>query len=196
MDSWVWPVLLFALGIGLAFLELFFPSAGVLTFLCAGSLVAAIILGLQESHGGPYLGVGLFVLTVVGGPVTVVLALKYWPHTAIGRRVLLGVPESGDEILPTNPQKEYIKSLVGQVVQTKCKMLPAGAVIIDGRVVDAISEGMPIDEGKMVRVVEVRANRVVVRPLSDEETTDDAEDPLRRAIDSIADDPFDEDTPN
>jgi hypothetical protein len=71
-------------------------------------------------------------------------------------------------------------------------MLPAGAIILDGRTVDAVSEGMPIEAGQMVRVVEVRANRVVVRPLDDEIPSASAEDPLRRPIDSVAPDPFHE----
>ena len=45
------------------------------------------------------------------------------------------------------------------------------------------------------RVVEVRANRVVVRPLTDETPSPSAKDPLRRPIDSIADDPFEEEPP-
>ena len=192
MDPWVWPILLLALGTGLAFLELCFPSAGVLSFLAASAILGAIIMGFMA---GTVLGVVILGVAVIGGPTFVVLAVKYWPNTAIGRRVLLGVPDSGDDVLPKDPQKEYLKSLIGQVVQTKCKMLPAGAIIIDGRTVDAVSEGMPIEAGCRVRVIEVRANRVVVRPLGDEIPSPDAEDPLRRPIDVVSPDPFEEEPP-
>jgi membrane-bound serine protease (ClpP class) len=177
---------------GLAVLELCFPSAGVLSFLAASAVLGAIIMGFMA---GTVLGVVVLGVAVIGGPTFVVLAVKYWPNTAIGRRILLGVPASGDDVLPKDPQKEYLKSLIGQVVQTKCKMLPGGAVVVDGRTVDAVSEGMPIGSGEMVRVVEVRANRVVVRPLTDETPSPSAPDPLRRPIDAIADDPFEEEPP-
>jgi hypothetical protein len=100
-------------------------------------------------------------------------------------------PKSED-ILPEDPHIDRLKSLVGQVAQTRCKMRPAGAITIDGRTVDAVSEGMPIEAGQRVRVIEVRANRVVVRPLDEEAPSAFAEDPLRRPIESVTPDPFEE----
>jgi len=189
IEPWVWSVLLLVLGMGLAVLEVFFPSAGVLGFLSACSILAAIILGFRE--GNSLIGFIVLTVAIVGMPTVLVLAFKFWPKTAMGRKVLLTAPTS-EEVMPEDPQMDLLKSCVGQVGQTKCKMLPAGAIIIDGRTVDAISEGMPIEAGKPVRVLEVRANRVVVRPLDEEEPSPTAEDPLRRPIDSIAPDPFDE----
>jgi hypothetical protein len=43
-------------------------------------------------------------------------------------------------------------------------MLPSGSVLIDGQLVDAVSQGLAIDPGEPVIVVEVRGNRVMVRP--------------------------------
>ncbi len=188
MDPWVWAVLLLVFGMGLAILEIFFPSAGVLGFLAASSILAAIIMGFRH---GPLVGFVVLTVAIVGLPVVVILALKYWPKTAMGRKVLLLAPDS-DDVLPEDPRRDHLKSLVGRVAQTKCKMLPGGAITIDGRTVDALSEGMPIEAGQPVRVIEVRANRVVVRPLEDETPSPAAEDPLRRPIDSVAPDPFDE----
>jgi membrane-bound serine protease (ClpP class) len=119
----------------------------------------------------------------------VILALKWLPRTAMGRRVLLTAPKSED-VLPEDQRREWLRSRVGQVAVAKCKMLPAGAIILDGRTVDAVSEGMPIEAGQKVRVIEVRGNRVVVRAIEEETPTASAEDPLRRPIDSVAPDPF------
>ena len=41
MEPWIWAVLLLVLGIGLAILEIFFASAGILAFLAAAAMVAA-----------------------------------------------------------------------------------------------------------------------------------------------------------
>jgi len=189
IEPWVWSVLLLVLGMGLAALEIFFPSAGVLGFLSACSILAAIILGFRE--GSSLIGFVILTVAIVGLPTVVVLAFKFWPKTAMGRRMLLNAPTSED-VMPEDPQMSLLKSLVGQIGKTKCKMLPAGAIVIDGRTVDAISEGMPIEADKPVRVLQVRANRVVVRPLDDEMPSPTADDPLRRPIESIAPDPFDE----
>jgi len=188
MDPWVWAVLLLVLGMGLAVLEIFFPSAGLLGFLAASSVLGAIIMGFQQ---GTTTGFGILLAAVVGGPTVIVLGLKYWPKTAIGRRVLLMSPRS-EEVLPEDPHVTFMKTLIGQVGRARCKMLPSGAITVKGRTVDAVSEGVPIAEGQLVRVIEFRGNRVVVRPVEEETPDEAAEDPLRRPIDSIASDPFDE----
>ena len=185
---WVWAILLLVLGLGLAILEIFFPSAGILSFLSASAILSAIIVGFWQ---GPATGIAILLVAVVGLPAVVILAFKWWPKTAVGRRMLLMSPRSED-VLPDDPRMDHLKSLVGQVGRAKCKMLPGGAIVIDGRTVDAVSEGMPIKAGQPVRVLEVRANRVVVRPLEEETPSPSAEDPLRRPIDSVAPDPFEE----
>jgi membrane-bound ClpP family serine protease len=190
MDPWIWAVLLLSLGLGLAVLEVFIPSGGILGFLACSSVVAGIVLGFRQEEPW-WVGPAILVGAVAGLPTVVVMAFKYLPKTAMGRRVLLMAPKSED-ILPEDPRMKRLKGLVGQVARTKCKMLPAGAITIDGRTVDAISEGMPIEAGQMVRVIEVRANRVVVRPLDEEVPSESAEDPLRRPIDAVAPDPFEE----
>lgn len=193
MDPWAWAILLLVLGLALAILEVFFPSGGILGVLTIASMVAAIVMAFRS---GPAVGLGILGSALIGLPVVVVLALKYWPNTAIGRRVILTAPES-DAVLPTNPRRQLLKSLVGKTGKTRSKMVPSGAVIVDGRTVDAVSDGEYIDVGQKIRVVQVQGNRVVVRLLEpDEQAEPDptSEDPLARPIDSIAQDPFEEDT--
>ena len=186
MDPWVWAVMLLVMGLGLAILEVFFPSGGILGFLATCSILGAIVMGFTQ---GSVVGFAVLTASIVGLPVMVVLAFQYWPKTAVGRRVLLMSPRS-DEVLPHDAETDRLKGLVGQTGETRCKMLPAGAIVVEGRTIDAVSEGMPIEEGQRVRIIEVRANRVVVRPVEDEEPSDTTDDPLRRPIDSVAPDPF------
>ena len=81
--------------------------------------------------------------------------------------------------------------MVGKVGQAKSLMMPSGAVEIEGRVIDALSEGLPIEAGSRVKVVEVRGSRVVVRPTT-EATSHRSDDPLSQPIESIGVDPFDD----
>jgi membrane-bound serine protease (ClpP class) len=184
----VWAILLLVLGLGLAILEIFFPSAGILGFLAASSILGAIIMAFRQ---GPEVGLAVLAVAILGLPSVVILALKWWPKTPMGRKVMLMSPRSED-VLPDDPQRDRLKGLIGQVGRAKCKMLPSGAISIDGRTIDAVSEGIPIEPGQAVRVIEVRANRVVVRPVEGETPSPKAEDPLRRPIDAVAPDPFEE----
>jgi len=188
MEPWAWAILLLGFGMGLAVLEVFFPSGGILAFLTVCSVAGSVWMGFRS---GAAAGFGVLATAVIGLPVIVILALRWWPETAMGRRILLKVLTSED-VLPHSPKQESLKSLVGQVGQAKSKMLPSGAVSIDGRTIDAVSEGMPVEPGQHVRVVEVRGNRVMVRLIDDESPSETDANPLSRPIDSLGLDPFDE----
>ena len=183
MDPWVWAVLLLVLGAGLAIMEVFFPSAGILGFLSATALLAAVAMGFSQN---PLTGIIILSGVVVGLPVVIVLAFKYWPKTAMGRRVLLMAPKSED-VLPDDPEKELLKGLIGRTGRAKSKLLLSGVITIDGRTVDAVGESMPIEVGQTVRVVQLRGHRVVVRPVDEESPAALPADPLQQTYD----DPFD-----
>lgn len=184
---WLWAILLLILGLILLVMEVFFPSAGILAFLASASLVGAIILGFLQGTG---VGLSILFITPLGIIVFLVLAFKYWPKTVMGQKMMLNARPSND-VLPDDPEKEFLKSLVGRVGKTKCKMLPSGVISIDGRKVDAVSEGMPIELNEEVRVIQVKGKRVVVRPLDDDAPTPNANNPLRRPIEELIEDPFD-----
>jgi membrane-bound ClpP family serine protease len=189
MDPWVWAAMLLALGLGLAVLEVFFPSAGVLGFLSAAAMLGAILMGFQQGMGT---GVGILAVVVIGVPIIVIVAFKVWPHTSMGKQVLLQAP-SAEDVLPGDADdRRRLKGLIGQIGRARCKMLPGGVVDIDGRSVDAVSEGVAIEAGRAVRVMKVQGTRVVVRPIEDEVPAAGAENPLERPIDSIVADPFSE----
>lgn len=183
VDPWIWAVLLLVVGTGLAVLEIFFPSAGILGFLSAIAVLAAIVMGFYQS---PIVGVLVLLGAIVGLPTVIVLGFKYWPKTAMGRRVLLGAPTAKD-VLPEDPDKELLKGLVGRVGRAKSKLLLSGVIVVDGHTIDAESESLPVEVGQSVRVVQVRGRTVVVRPIEDEPAAAPPVDPLQRTYD----DPFD-----
>ena len=189
--SWLalWAILLLMLGLGLAVMEVFIPSGGILSFLSICSIVAAITLGFMD--GRPWVGFAILTMAVFGLPGALILALRWWPKTPMGRRMLLRAP-SDDEVLPDGPRQRKLKELVGRLGVAKSKMLPSGLVTIDGRKVNAISEGMPIDAGVRVRVLDVHGNRVVVRPVDEESAAQQDSDPFSEPIDSLGADPFEE----
>jgi membrane-bound serine protease (ClpP class) len=187
VEPWIWAILLLFLGLVLLVMEIFFPSAGILAFLAAASLIGAIIFGFQQ---GTVTGIVFLVVTPVGMVTFLVLAFKLWPKTSFGRRMMLDTPPSS-AVQPDDPEKEFLKSLIGRIGKTKCKMLPSGIISIDGRKIDAVSEGMPIEVNQEVRVVQVRGKRVVVRPMDEDAPSPNAANPLRRPIEELIEDPFD-----
>jgi membrane-bound serine protease (ClpP class) len=182
MDPLVWSVLLLFLGLALVCVEVFVPSGGMLGFLAILSLMTGIILAFY--HRGAEVGFLFLTVTAVAVPAALVLAFRYWPKTPMGRRLLLDVP-SGEEVLPDSPRRQQLKQLVGKVGVAKSLMMPSGAVTIEGHTIDALSEGIPIDAGQRVRVIEVRGTRVLVRPLDDSEPATAGDDVLSQPIETL-----------
>ena len=188
IEPWLWAIVLIILGIGLAVLELFVPSGGVLGFLSLASIAAGMVAGFMA---GPVIGLVILIAVMIVLPGGLALAVKWWPQTPIGRRILLRVAR-GDDVLPDNPYRRSLREMVGKVGVAKSKMLPSGAILIDGRTVDAYSEGVPIDPGQRVVVLAVQGTRVLVRPVDEDEqaATEGGDGELSTPIDAIGPDPF------
>jgi len=186
IEPWVWAVILLLLGLVLAVGDIFLPSGGILAFLALCAIVGAIVMAFMESS---VLGLAVLTGALIGLPVVVVLALYLWPKTSFGKRILLHVPTSED-VLPENSPRKALEELVGRVGRAKSKMLPSGIILIDNQAYDATSEGLPIEPGQRVRVIEVRGNRIVVEALGEEPPSETDVDPLARPIDWDPTDPF------
>jgi membrane-bound ClpP family serine protease len=161
LDPITWAILLLLIGCGLVVMEVFVPSGGILGFLSAVAIVASIVMAFRHDST---VGMGFIVVTLLAVPTLLALAFKFWPMTPMGKAFLGELPDE-DEVKPHDPRRE----LVGRVGIAKSKMLPSGSISIDGRLLDAMSQGQAIDAGQPVVVVEVRANRVVVRPADAQE---------------------------
>jgi membrane-bound ClpP family serine protease len=175
-----WAALLLFLGLVLVIVEVFIPSGGILGFLSLAALVGGIAMAFY--HSGAEIGFLFLAITAVAVPTALALAFRWWPKTPMGRRLLLKVPSS-EEVLPDSPQRRTLRKMVGKLGVAKTVMLPSGAVVIDGQTIDALSEGMSIEAGQRVRVIEVRGNRVLVRPAEDEPAKGD--DVLSQPIESL-----------
>lgn len=188
LDPLAWAAILMLIGLALAILEIFVPSGGVIGFLSILSVLSAIGLAFYR---GPWYGVSFLGVAVVALPAVLITALHWWPETTMGRRILLKVPTS-DEVLPDFDDRRSLKNLLGRVGEARSLMLPSGAVVIDGRSYDALSEGIAIEKGQWVQVVEVRGTRIVVRPTDRPPSSPSPDDPLSQPIDTLGIDSLDD----
>ena len=175
--------------IGLLFLfyvllvgEFFLPTGGLMGIGAVVTAIAAIAVAFTHSATA-----GLAMLTVIAAttPVIFLAAVRVWPHTPIGRRILNRRPGEIDggprrTLADGTPMTE----LVGQTGAAATDLLPSGQVTIGSRKLNAVSTGMAIDKGTRVVVVKVIAGKVQVRPadVGDRETDDD---PVPRSPESL-----------
>ncbi len=162
IDPIAWAAVLVLIGCALVVLEVFIPSGGLISFLAVVALVGGIAMAFRQNAAT---GMVFMVVTVIAVPTVVGLAFKYWPQTPMGKAFLGELADEG-EWVPEDPRRD----LIGRVGTASSRMLPSGGVQIDGKMIDAISQGMAIEPGQAVVVVEVKGNRVVVRLADPEET--------------------------
>jgi membrane-bound serine protease (ClpP class) len=152
--------------------------------LLALALVAAGVLLLAAEFVLPTGGLLLLAGIVAwGGAVLVVLANGSQTEAAVAVLALaVGLPAAGAvvgwgyrkfarRVGPTplsatafdTPEQAELATLKGRFGTTVTPMRPSGAVQIDGKRVDAQTEGLMLDAGTPVKCVDVRAGRVIVR---------------------------------
>jgi len=183
-------MLLMATGLALVILEVFVPSGGMLGLLSAMALTGSIVLAFYNR--GVEVGLVFLLIAAIGAPAVLIGAFRWWPYTPMGRRILLQIPTQ-EEVMPDTPRRRALRQMVGKVGVAKTLMLPSGAVVIEGTTVDALSEGMPIEAGQKVLVVEVRGNVVLVRPYEGQvpSKAQQPDDVLSQPIESLGLDPLD-----
>lgn len=156
---------LVGVGFLLLFLEIFVPS-GVLGIIAIGVMTTGVVLAFVESV---LFGVILLLVLLVAVPVLIWKLLKVLPRTKIGKMLLLEGPK-GHEDVATKPEKE-LQKLAGKRGMTVSKLRPVGIAEIEGKRYQVVSEGMIIDAGTEVEVIDVSSNRLMVRPVRKDDET-------------------------
>lgn len=185
----LWATMLMLVGLVLVILEIFVPSGGIIAFLAACSILASIIMAFTFK---PVAGMGFLLIACIAVPLSLALAFRFLPDTPVGKRLIPNIP-TAEEVMPDNELRRFLRQVVGKTGRAKSKMLPSGAVEIEDHIVDAVSEGVPIEPGQLVRVLEVRGSYVVVRPLDEtEQAKQEPDDVLSQPINTLGLDPFED----
>ncbi len=194
LDALFWSIILLVVGIGLIAMELFIPSGGVLSVLAGVAVIGSIMVAFS---GGVTSGLIVLAGTLILLPLILAAAVRWWPYTPLGRLMVLHTPPPLPDGTADTPEHQELQALVGRDGVAKTKLLPSGAVRIEGRTYDALSEGTAIDEGQPVRVKAVRANRIVVaavlpdQPTSRSEQSDILDEPAENlGLESLQDPPW------
>lgn len=167
-----WIVITLVAGIVLIALEIFvIPGFGI----CGIAGIAAVIVALcaaimpLSSYDGEELPLGFFVrpLAVVCIGIAAAVALVGWLTSRHGPKFFR---RHSELLLTQDIKKGYIgvdmgpAEYVGKKAKTMTDMRPAGKIIIDGDVFDAVSTGPFIEADRHVRVVRYENAQLYVEP--------------------------------
>ncbi len=141
-----------AVTLALVVAEFFLPSGGILMIAAVAAAGSAIFIAYSASGTLAMVVAGTQILTV---PILLSAMVRLWPKTAIGRQ-MLNLPSD------RSPPPPPAGSMVGRCGTAATGLMPAGAVLIDGRRIDALSVDGPIDAGQPIRVVNDAGGRIRV----------------------------------
>ena len=119
MDAIYWSILFMGLGLFIVLMELFIPSAGILTLLAGACFIASVVAGFFASWTAGFV---MLILIVILIPLLLMGMIKIWPKTPIGRRILIEPTSDPDAVVPE--WEPGIQDLVGQLGVAQTKMLP------------------------------------------------------------------------
>jgi membrane-bound ClpP family serine protease len=132
--------------------EVILPTHGILGVFGIGSAVAAIVVTLRQN---PWAGLGLTIALAAASPLIWSAALRIWPRTWMGRKIMLPPVQS-------NPPPPPV--CVGAEGIALGDLRPMGVCEFpDGTRVEATSEHGIVESGRAVKVIALVNNRPVVR---------------------------------
>ena len=149
-----WVILLFVAGVILIFAEFLLPSGlsgGAGTLMILGS----VTLGLYHFPDQAVWIIGGETFGVMLGIAMGIFALS----KGMGKTLMLDTTQAAED---GYVNVETDTALIGATGETMTALRPAGTILVDGKRIDAVSDGTFIDEHANVRVIEVNGNRVVV----------------------------------
>jgi len=155
-------LVLILVGVVLLVAELFVPSFGVLTALGVAAIVVGLALTFLYGDSTTALLTMLAVFLLV--PVLMIGAFQVWQRSPLSRKLIKSGPDD-DATMANMPVNVELEQLRGRYGKTVSSLRPSGVVDFDGRRIDVLSEGMLVEPDTWVRCIEVKAGRVIVRPV-------------------------------
>ena len=137
--------------------EIYLPGGvvGVIGFM---ALVGAMVMGFAAF--GPYLGFIVAVLIIVLTGLILIVWVRYFPKTGMGRKMTL---EKDGKANKAAVDYRTLLDLEGEAVSD---LRPAGIALIAGQRVDVVADGSYIPAHMKIKVTTVEGNRIMVRELS------------------------------
>jgi len=155
-----YAIILLAVGIALAMLEVLVPSGGVLGIMSTAAIITALVLAFREDTAT---GVTFLVIVVVFVPVVIVVGLKIFPKTPVGKRLILAPSvESENQRGSAGVAEENYAHLMNKIGKTVTPLRPSGIAEIDGQRYSVVADGELIDDETEIVVVKIEGNNIVV----------------------------------
>ena len=141
-----------------------FGAAGILGILAILASLVLSLIGTGDSLTFIVEAAGRVVFSLLFALLASLVLLRFLPQLPFGRRLILARGLASDQGYVSAPEGDA--RLLGRKGRALSPLHPAGIAEIDGRRVDVVSEGEPIDTDQPLEVTRVDGNRIVVRQIT------------------------------
>lgn len=150
-----WAAALFIGGIVLLLIEATMPGFGIFGLSGIGLVVVSIIFAAPDPRRG-FISLSVALATAV---VATPIMFKIFGRSRILERLVLVQSETVDQGYVSARGTD---ALMGAVGKTVTPMRPSGTILVDGRRLDALSEGGYLQPGTAVRIIQVEGSKIIV----------------------------------
>ena len=159
----VWGLVLLTVALVLVFVEVLVPSGGLIGLVAAACAVGGVVcITFENTVAGLIASLGVVAAT----PFLIAFALKIWPNTPLGRRLILGADSAPSETAEST-EASTPSVQVGARGKAVTPLRPVGTCLINGQRIECLGDGTILDAGVEVEVIDVDGNEVHVRPVRD-----------------------------
>jgi len=152
-----WPaIFLFVFGIIFILVEAFMPGFGIFGIVGLTAVIISIVLAAASTNLGIYMLLISFVIAGIAG----YLAFKYFQRKGTLKRFILSESATREAGYSSSNDYSYLLDKTGEAITP---MRPSGAIEIEGKRYDAVSEGGFISASETIKVTKVEGYKIVVR---------------------------------
>lgn len=155
-----WGLLLLAAALLMIVLEVFIPSAGLISVTAGLLAVGGIVCLFMHDKVWGFAGI---VTVLLLGPLILIAGFKIMPATPFGKKLLYGESGRHEPVIPEEALNR-LDGLVGVEGEALTDLRPVGTARIEGQRLDVRSEIAFVPAGTKVRVTGVEGSTVRVRP--------------------------------
>lgn len=154
----IFAVFLFITCAILLVIEIFVPSFGFLSVCAIACLIAGGAIFFEYGPLSGWIGIVIAVILI---PIIWIITYRIFPKTPMGRKLILGKPDSGrgDAI----PDHQDLQGMLLKTGIVRTPLRPVGMCEFDGRRVECVSETGYIEINRKVQVIRVEGTQLTVR---------------------------------
>ncbi len=159
MDLWACIALL-VVGFIAIFIELFVPAGGLIGLGGFACMVAAVVFAYKDH--GTLAGTAMMLATVIGTPAAILVGLKIFPRTYVGKKLILTSTQDPKTGFTSYTTEKYA-DLLGAEGVTLTTLRPSGMARINDQKYSVVTDGELIKSKAEIKVIATEGSRIVVR---------------------------------